>query len=169
MDNNDNIMLKSWCATFVRRWHSNPLLSDTYDPDGHHQHRCTILLLHLWPYSTREAIIDCLTHDQGEIDAGDMPHPAKTKHPELRDILVEIEDESLVEQGFGKEINSIDWDRRKFVDYLDAYIWMLKNKPRMRKLPTWKDHRTTLLSWASSLEVGIKVQTLLEDSEQLFV
>lgn len=169
MDNNDNSMLKAWCATFVRRWHSNPLLADTIDPNGHHQHRCTILLLLFWPDSSRGAIIDCLTHDQGEIDAGDMPHPAKRKYPDLRNILDTIETESITEQGFDFLVTAEEIDRRKFVDYLDAYIWMLKNKPNMRRLPTWIKHLDDLEQWASRLGVRDQYLSFINASFALFV
>lgn len=146
MHNDDGSgILKAWTASFVRRWHTQPLLSDTNDFNSGHQQRTTLLLLLFFPNSTRRAIIDCIIHDQGEDDSGDMAHPAKRKFPEIRDMIAEVEDASIVLQGLPRpDINDVELKRRKWVDLLDSYLWMLKHKPHMRHRPEWQAQHKAL-------------------------
>ena len=60
-DDGSNI-LKAWTATFVRRWHTQPLLSDTNDFTSGHQQRTTVLLLLFFPNS--------VWHDQATSSSG---------------------------------------------------------------------------------------------------
>jgi hypothetical protein len=153
MHNDDgNSILKAWTATFVRRWHTQPLLSNTDDFISGHQQRSTLLLLLFWPQSTRRAIIDCITHDQGEDDSGDMAHPAKRAFPELRGMLETVEDASMKAQGLERPwIAPVELKRRKWVDLLDSYLWMMKHQPHMRHRPEWKAQLTSLIDGAAKL------------------
>lgn len=150
-----NNILKAWNAGLVRRWHTQPELCDTVDYDSGHQQRCTILLLLFWPDSTRDAIIDVITHDQGECDAGDMAAPAKRAHPTIRELLDSVELTSIREQGFDfHNITELELRRRKFVDLLDSYVWMLRNKPRMRRKIEWQVQLQSLFIQADALGVS---------------
>lgn len=150
-----NNILKAWNAGFVRRWHTHPELCDTIDYDSGHQQRCVVLLLLFWPDATRESIIDTIIHDQGECDAGDLAGPAKARNPEVRTLLQAVEDESIIEQGFtGYNTTHFEHKRRKFVDLLDSYIWMLRHKPQLRLKIQWKEQRAYLADQAEELKVG---------------
>lgn len=160
-----NNIFKAWHGGHVRRWHTHPAMVDTCDPDSAHQHRCTIMYLLFWPDCTRDALIDCLVHDQGEHDAADVSYPVKRKHPIIKDITEEIEDESIKIQGFEFKTTDLDIRRRKFVDLLDSYLWMLRYKPFLRNHKEWKDQKSFLFLEASSLKVATKYQGLMEDFE----
>lgn len=165
----NNNILKAWVAGFVRRWHSNIHLVDTTDYDSGHQQRCTIMLLLFWPDASRASIIDTLTHDQGEVDAGDVSHPTKRKHPPLREILQLIEDESIRGQGFPVgEVDELELARRKFLDLLDSYVWMLRHKPQLRAKVEWEEQREQLQKQACDLGVYNRLNELLEDATTFF-
>lgn len=164
-----NNIVKAWTAGFVRRWHTNTHLCDTVDYDSGHQQRCCILLLLLWPNASRTSIIDTLTHDQGEIDAGDMAHPAKRKHPQIAELLQLVEDASIKEQGFSLgHITDQEYAQRKFVDFLDSYLWMLRHKPYLRRQKAWSDQKEQLLEQAQTLDVFDKVQGLIDDMTEFY-
>lgn len=165
----DNIF-KAWIAGFVRRWHTQPQLVDSNDPDSGHQHRCTILLLLFWPDSSRASIIDTLVHDQGECDVGDMARPAKQANPQVRDLLEAVEKQSILEQGFKLiEITDEELSRRKFVDLLDSYIWMLRHKPHMRKFPEWVAQQDLLDKWSSTLGIFETYNGFMLEAERQLV
>ncbi len=152
-----NNILKAWNAGLVRRWHTQPELCDTVDYDSGHQQRCTIMLLLFWPDATREELIDSLIHDQGECDAGDMAAPAKQKYPLIADDLWEVELASIAAQGFTMpHLRGERLRRRKFVDYMDSYVWMLRHKATMRKKPEWERQLAHLISEAEALGIGQK-------------
>ncbi len=149
-----NNILKAWNAGMVKRWHCNPQLCDSNDYDSGHQQRCTILLLLFWPDATREQIIDMLTHDQGEIDAGDMSYVVKRKHPEFSSQLQVIEVESIQNQGLPVFVlDPEDYAKRKWLDMLDSYMWMLRNKPTMRHKKEWEVQNRLLWSNAEKFNV----------------
>lgn len=150
-----NNILKAWNVGLVRRWHTQPELCDTVDYDSGHQQRCTILLLLFWPDSTRDAIIDVITHDQGEDDAGDMARPAKKNNPTIRELLESVELASIREQGFNfHNITELEFHRRKFVDLLDSYVWMLRNKSQMTRKVEWMVQLESLYTQAKALKVS---------------
>ena len=155
MTDTENKALKAWTASFVRRWHTHPLLADTGDTNSGHQQRSTLLLLSFWPDSSREAIIDCIIHDQGEIDSGDIARPVKRRFPGVRGILKAIERTSMEEQGFGvPDISDEELERREWVDLLDSFLWMLRHRPHLRHRPEWHDQLELLSSGASKLGVA---------------
>ena len=148
-------ILKAWNAGFVRRWHTHPNLVESDDRNSGHQQRCAILLILLWPDSTRDAIIDALIHDQGEIDAGDMAHPAKVKHPQIRGLIHDVEIESITRQGFViPSISEEEMQRHAFVDLLDSYLWMVKAQPNVRHRSEWKAQAQRLYVGAETLDIS---------------
>lgn len=134
----------AWLATFTRRWHCNPDLGHTTDPVGWHGARMAILALHLWPYSSRNLIMACLTHDLGESVTGDIPWPAKQASPYLKQELDQMEAEALAGMGMKFETRPPDTARLKYLDRLDAYLWMMHHKPKLRKRKDWKEARKWL-------------------------
>lgn len=162
-------IMKAWNAGFVERWHTHPSLAGSGDRNSGHQHRCAVLLLLLWPDSTRDAIIDVLIHDQGEIDAGDMAHPAKVKHPELRAMLHDVEEQSISEQGF--VFGDLSWEqleRRAFVDLLDSYLWAIRHREELRFRAEWQAQREKLDRDAKRLGVEELYVQLLADFFALY-
>lgn len=165
-----NNILKAWNAGLVRRWHTHPDLCDTVDYDSGHQQRCAVLLLLFWPDSSRASIIDTIIHDQGECDAGDLAGPAKARNPEIRTLLQAVEDESIIEQGFeGFDINQTEYARRKFVDLLDSYIWMLRNKPALSRKQAWMLQAEQLYREANDLGIGECFRMFFEEAHINYV
>lgn len=158
-----NNILKAWNAGFVRRWHTQPRLVDTIDPCNGHAQRCTVLLLLFWPDSTRDSIIDTIIHDQGEDDSGDMARPSKQRFPEIKEMMAQVEAESIEAQGFPTIIvTGTELARRKFVDLLDSYLWMLRHKPQMASRPEWVDQYVLLIQWATDLDIFPEFETFVE-------
>lgn len=120
----------------VRRWHNNPVMSRTDDYNDAHQGRVARLLLALHPNPTLMLLVAALTHDDGELFAGDMTRPVKDGNPELREAVREIEDAGTCEiWGIEKpiELSPIDQEWLKFADRLDSYMWMLHTNPELSR------------------------------------
>lgn len=165
-----NHILKAWTAGFVRRWHVQPELSQTNDMNHGHQHRCVVLLLMFWPDSSRASIIDTLVHDQGEVDAGDVSRPTKQKYPEIYDQLQIVEEESIAYQGFILDpIRPIELDRRRFVDSLDSYLWMLVHKPCLVNRPEWLAQKRHLDDCAINMEIQIQYSDFMAEAEERYI
>lgn len=164
-----NNILKAWNAGFVRRWHTQPFLVDSDDRNSGHQHRCTILLLLLWPDSSRDSIIDTIRHDQGEVDSGDMARPAKQKNPEIRELLKDVEYTSIEQQGLNLcDPSELEIRRRKFVDLLDSYLWMLRNRPEIQHRFEWQGQLEQLVLEATELEVSDPFFRLMEEAQRFY-
>ena len=78
----------------VRRWHSDADLSWTDDYNDAHQGRVARLLLALHPNPSAVLLAAALTHDDGELKAGDMGHALKRENPTLRDALQKVGDDT---------------------------------------------------------------------------
>ena len=154
--------LKAWQAGFTRRWHNHPVMCDTDDPDSGHMQRVTILLLSFWPDAPRDLIVAAVTHDQGEIDSGDVSYTLKRRRPDIAAALHEIEEESIAEQGFPPVPSD---PRLKFCDSLDSYLWMLRYKPFLTERDEWRRQKGELWSDAIGLGVHEKFENLLGGAE----
>lgn len=161
-------ILDSWNAGFVRRWHTSLRMVDYDDRNHSHQHRVTILLLKFWPDSSREAIIDALSHDQGEVDWADVPYPVKSKNPQLAELGESAELTSIAEQGLNVGITMEEKERRVFCDRLDSYLWMLRCCAYLRNKPEWVTQYTAMLNIAEELDVSLEFLVLVDEAVQYY-
>lgn len=128
----------AWLATFTRRWHANPDMCHTFDPVASHSARMGILALKLWPDSSRELLVACLCHDLGEHMTGDVAWPAK-QDPDLGAALDRIEEASLKAMGLYYALGPRDQNRLKYLDRLDAYLWVQHNCPHILSRDGWPE------------------------------
>ena len=103
-----------YLASLTRRWHANPYLCHTGDDLASHGGRMAILALMFWPEPDAVLLAQCVTHDLGEYKTGDIPWGAPNKDHEAEDIA---------RGEMGMCFNPPD-PRLKFLDSLDAYLWM---------------------------------------------
>lgn len=127
----------------VRRWHSDPDMSWTDDYNDGHQGRVARLLLALHPNPCVLLIAAALTHDDGELVAGDMGAVAKRAYPDARAALQVIEDRTTCEMWGIPETptnclspDNLEW--LKFADRLDGYMWMMRKASHLAKQADWK-------------------------------
>lgn len=132
--------MRSWLATFVRRWHNNPALAETVDPIGGHSARMAILALQFDPACSRELLVACLIHDLGEIGVGDMSGPVKRNNPILKAALDAAEAAELfVNQDLQMPtLSPEDQHKLKLFDKLDGYLWVQKHAPDQLKRKDWE-------------------------------
>lgn len=161
-------ILDSWNAGFVRRWHTSLRMVEYDDRNHSHQHRVTILLLKFWPDSSREAIINALVHDQGEVDWADVPYPVKSKNSELAELGEKAEVQSICDQGLFVEVTNEEKLRRVFCDRLDSYLWMLRCCAYLRNKPKWVTQYAAMFTIAEKLNVGFEFTTLIDEAVQYY-
>lgn len=141
-------------AGFVRRWHTNPDMCHTIDPDAYHAGRVARLIIALHPSPSAILLAACLTHDDGEIAAGDMCGEAKRKDPELADRLEVVEAAKRIDiWGMDHVACLADDDKAwlKFADRLDAYMWANFHAPHVMGCDGWPEARKRLLSQSTAL------------------
>ncbi|MDK3075165.1 hypothetical protein QO034_18920 [Sedimentitalea sp. JM2-8] len=143
----------AWSAGFVRRWHTHPQLCDTVDYNSGHQQRVALLMLSFKPYVSRDALVAAMLHDQGEVDAGDMAHPAKEKHPVIRGMLRDVEMESIANQGFDYPcLKPDELNLLTLCDWLDSYLWMLRHFPKYLRDEAWMHQRMAMSQLAEQVD-----------------
>jgi len=157
---------RAWRASFTRRWHSNPDLCDTVDPDSGHQCRVALLVLTLWPSAGRELIVAAITHDQGEAGPGDMSLGTKTANPELRAMVAELEAAEIEAQGL-PDLALTEEERAmlKLCDRLDSYLWMLHHMPHLARRTDWRKQASDTYAMAIKLSVGPEVSRLIKEAD----
>ena len=146
-----------WQATFVRRWHTNQHLCNTIDPVGAHSARMAVLCLQFFP-DDFEVLAGCITHDLGETASGDIPWGAKNKW--AADGVAENweRDNKMTAHWY---LDGDQYDRLKFLDMMDAYLWAKHHAPEMvKKSIEWQDQLKNLLTYAD--ENGIDVSGYME-------
>lgn len=142
---------KPWFATHIRRWHANPALCHTVDPISSHSGRMGVLALHLWGAGcSRALLVACLCHDLGESATGDVPWPAK-QDPTFRAMLEAMEARALRAMGMQYEVSADDQRRLKYLDRLDAYLWVQHHAPHELAHDDWPEKREWLLTEAEEL------------------
>jgi hypothetical protein len=134
-----------WLATFTRRWHTHPHLSQTNDPIGYHSGRMGVLALDFFGEDAN-LLAACLTHDLGEYVTGDAPFGSPCKD-------MEYEDDVRLDMGMFYQCDA----RVKFLDLLDSYLWARHHAPHVLKEPEWIKQWLTITEMGHNLGVGEKL------------
>ena len=134
-----------WLATFVKRWHTHPVLCETHDAVAAHSGRMGVLALDFFGPDAG-LLAACLTHDLGEYVTGDAPFGSPCK-------------DNNIENVFRDSIRMLypGGDRLKFLDLLDSYLWAQHHAPNVVKQPDWRKQLLTIIEMADSFGVSEKL------------
>ena len=138
-------------ASFVRRWNTNPDLAQTVDTLAGHGGRVARIILNLWPDASRALLHWALVHDDGESVVGDVPSTAKGAtviHEQERAALDRI-------WPVLPELTPDEYERLKFADRLDAYMWAKHHAPHTLEGDGWPECRKWLFVQAEALGVAV--------------
>lgn len=130
--------LDLWRASFTRRWHMHPDMSNTDDLICAHQGRCAILVLILFPDASPDLLKAAVTHDMGEYAVGDLAAPFKAVGGDLIAQHRDLEDVVRDRMGFGVALSEADRTRLGLVDRLDAYLFVALRQPHLLATSVWK-------------------------------
>lgn len=149
----------------VRRWHSNPDMSWCEDYNDAHQGRVARLILALHPKPRPLLIAAALTHDDGEIAAGDIGFEAKAANPGFRQMAHALEDKATCEMwglpAGQTPCQSLTTDERawvKFADQLDSYMWMMHKNPNLQFCDDWCAQWQRLHEFAAQHDIWNQVR-----------
>lgn len=115
----------------VRRWHQHPIMSKHAENLAEHQWKVAMFTLWLDPDVSRAELIDALTHDVGELGAGDLAPSTKSQ---IQHEHAEIEARSRHEMV---RICVMDTSARELADKLAAWDFMMRNEPSLRRTDEW--------------------------------
>ena len=169
-------LARMFTAARVRRWHTNPVLSDTSDHLDGHQGRVARIILALHPDPSAELLACALTHDDGEWAIGDWATPIKsrlkTTAPRLLEIIERDEREGRIEV-WGERV--VRWERALtdddrewlvFADKLDALMWCAFHNPVLFGKAEWPAARAWVHGRAADLGIGEQVHRYLKGAGQ---
>jgi 5'-deoxynucleotidase YfbR-like HD superfamily hydrolase len=145
-----------WRSGFVRRWHSNPDMAHTAQTNAQHMWGCAVLAKFLFP-GRYDVLTACLLHDCGEVDIGDLSGPAKRENPDVARMVSKLESNKMTELG----IDYIPCPEMKFVDMLEAYLWVHKHNPKLLSTDEWVEQARQLDTMAATLGVMSGYQEIL--------
>lgn len=156
---NADLTPTAWRATFTRRWHANPDMCHSIDPVGWHSGRMGVLALHIWGAgASRDLLVACLCHDLGEHMTGDVAWPAK-QDAALGAALDRIEEQSLRDMGMGFTLSAPDQRKLKFLDRLDAYLWVMQTAPHVLSGDGWPE----ALAWLERERAALEAVAMVAD------
>lgn len=148
-------------ASLVRRWHANPDMASVHDETGAHSGRVAMMLILLFPQSSKGAITYALAHDLGEIKTGDWPVEFKRDHPEVAVSEAKIGAGHIKDLGFTVDVTRTEIDRVKLCDRLDAYLTAKHHNPHLMDRDDWQADRRRLLAQAEQLGVRGRVEAAI--------
>lgn len=154
---------EAWHATFVRRWHAGtaaPYLAHTGDTIGWHGARMAVLARYLWPRCSAELVFACVAHDLGEYLTGDLPQSFKLMMGDVAEELADAEAQVQADMGMGATLHPGEKDRLRFLDRLDAYLWMQHHAPQLASRQEWRDARKWLVEQAEAHGIAGKMRSL---------
>lgn len=150
----------------VRRWHKNAALSWTDDYNDGHQGRVARLILALHPKPSNYLLAAALTHDDGEIESGDMDAEFKRSNPIIADALQKFEDAATCKMwgvNFtpSSALNPKEKSWLKFCDRLDAYMWVKHKQPSELEKEDWQRQNKELKEFAEKNGITAYVEEIL--------
>lgn len=107
----------------TKRFHTQQVLRE--NTVAQHSHGVAMLC---WMITDGNAssnlLMAALSHDLAEQQMGDLPAPAKRKHPFLKQFDA-VENDVLIEAGFGFSLTTCEQNTLKIADCLDGllYLW----------------------------------------------
>lgn len=148
-----------WRSGFVRRWHSNPDMAHTGQTNAQHQWGCAVLAMELFP-GEYQLLKACLLHDAGEVNVGDVSAPAKEAEPDLRRLLRRAECRQMEDM----EIDYLRHEALKFIDRLEALLWVAHHNRNLLGTDEWSEQREWMWQTAAQLGVHEKYSEIIKEA-----
>lgn len=146
----------------VRRWHQNPEMVDCNERNSSHQWDTAMILLHLDPNVSRDALVYALTHDVGELIAGDLSSPFKREYPLAAHAhsKVEMAVREHILCGNSPLLTLDDATLIRTADQLAAYWRMIRHRPALRHDAEWSEMVRELTEGPHDHKVATFVQAM---------
>lgn len=163
---NDIIQLLQ--SGFSKRFHSNPDMADKADDLAQHQWSVAMILLFLKPDCSKELLVEALTHDVGEMVAGDLSYDFKINNKEIAELHKKLEVIyrnriiSTKELFFKDDINAL-----QLSDWLSAYWWVGVKNPSLLYRNDWLDQRKYFKNLATKTPFEERVLYLADTIENI--
>jgi len=122
----------------VKRWHQHPDMCDCGENNAQHQWEVAMIALTIEPSLTLAEVVYALTHDAGEMKAGDLSYDFKRDNPELATAHKGYEHRCRLElvEGAGLSVTALLVVRA--ADWFAARHTMLRHAPWLRHREDWE-------------------------------
>lgn len=116
----------------VSRYHTWPHLRQ--QSVAEHSWQVMRIMLAIYPMVPRVLLIHCMAHDAGEIGTGDIPYPIKKENPDLKEIMDELETETIsamaLKWNFPSEVALSPEEKLifKLAEFIEMWEWALKEQ-----------------------------------------
>lgn len=120
MITNEQIMSCQQIAGRVERWHTWPMIRKPTVRE--HAGGVAVVYVKLWGLPRAEVLYYCLTHDDGELMAGDTPYGAKRLSKKLAEGVNEVEVWGRAQLGvLPVKLEGEEWVRFKIADLMEMW------------------------------------------------
>lgn len=155
-------IIAAYRSGFVQRYHANPDMARFGQTLAAHQWGVAMLIRLLHPNPSAKLISAALTHDVGEMVAGDLALPFKQPHPALAEMHAAIEKDARdAITGFELALGADDKLWLKMCDALEAFLFTSFHAPALIAQPDWQD-----MGWDiryCSISIGGDVEKLIDE------
>ena len=156
-----------YLSSFVKRWHTDPWLSEWRQTNGHHQWGVATLIAVLHPAPPARLLLAALTHDAGEILTGDIPYGFKKLYGgggivEAVEQAGEVERDDMLGVATGT-LDLADEEQAwlEMADRLEAWLFVSVASPDMLATRDWQECERAILEAADALGVGERVREMM--------
>jgi 5'-deoxynucleotidase len=119
--NNYKDLLRVRRAGDVKRWHTKR--TNREQTLAAHQWGVAMLVQWVDPFCRKELIMAALTHDNTELDTGDIPTPAKWKSQAFADALTAVEQKSLLCEIWPDCLTQDEHNLLKWADSVELLLY----------------------------------------------
>lgn len=147
----------------VARYHCNPEMSRFRQTNADHQWGVAIVIWELHPNPSRNLLYAAMTHDGGEMRAGDISYPVKQANPEHAANHAALEMRERRKLGFHDiKLTEEEGKYLHLADRLESFLYMrLHGEERQ-----WSSkHVRGLMELAHDLGLGSKVLDIISNKE----
>lgn len=156
MSNTDttvDCIVNAYEAGFVQRFHTHTRLARFGQTNGHHSCGVAALTMALHPMVSIDLLKACITHDQGERFAGDLPSPMKNANPIMAKQHRELEERILL-TNFLNATPLLTVDEQWWLgtmDRLECLMYVILTLPETLDNPGWQRYKQDVLNRGSAL------------------
>jgi hypothetical protein len=158
------MMIESYHAGQVVRYHSNPRIARLGQSDGEHSWGVAIIIDQLHPDPSRDLLRAALRHDGGEMYAGDLSHPFKQANPEFAEQHRKIEAEAATAIGLRlPNLTPDEQDWLALADRLESILYVKLHMPWILQERSWVEGICNAMTQALYFNVHNTVGKLIND------
>lgn len=147
-----------------KRWHNNADMCNCADDLSQHQWSVAMIVMYLEPNFTKRLLVEALTHDVGEVIAGDLSYDFKINNPEVAKLHKIAEEKAKDKIFVGERLTNREVDVLKFSDWISSLWWVALHKPALLSRHDWTEQTNHFLKGCEKKSFHMRAKFLIGEA-----